>query len=158
MSIFSIRFCAFTFHQCVLNQNSRCSPQSITKSINQLWTNKFVTNKRIKSWLVFHWFFFSDFTHSWFQLTIAVKFVSLQPYDRKYLSLKTANTRIFPYRKPQIKNYYQPLAALQNLEPTANRKPCTCSHPPPPPLHPALRIWIPFLISKCANTVKFQGI
>ena len=58
----------------------------------------------------------------WFvQLTEAVKLVSLQTYDRKYLSLKP-QTQAFFQSLPKSKNSYQTQAAIQNLDRAANLK------------------------------------
>ena len=54
------------------------------------------------------------------QFTVAVKFVSLQPYGRKY-----PQTRAFPQLLTVNESSVQPLAALQNLDAAANRKPYT---------------------------------
>lgn len=54
------------------------------------------------------------------ELTVAIKFVLLQPYDRKYLSLKNRKRMHFLNRQPQD---CQPLAAPQNLDPAGNCKP-----------------------------------
>ena len=58
------------------------------------------------------------------QLTVAVKFVLLPPHVRKYLLLKIANNT-FSQPLTANKNSFQPLAALQSLDPAANRKPYT---------------------------------
>ena len=67
---------------------------------------------------IFH-FDFSVF--GFVQLTVAVEWILLNPYDRKYLSLKTASAYIFSTNNRKL-NSLQPLAALENLDPAANHK------------------------------------
>ena len=53
-------------------------------------------------------------------LTAAVKLLLLQRSGRKYIPAKTANVWIFPTGND--KYFFQPLAALQDLDTVENRK------------------------------------
>ena len=72
---------------------------------------------------------FNDFTLYFsfriYSLKVAVKLVSLQPYGRKYLLLKSQTYALF--QSFTAYNYScQALAALQNLDPAENCKTYTC--------------------------------
>ena len=98
MSMFSIRFCILLFFQSVFDSSYRNSQKLINKSINYEQTsfplkrkNNFFFAKNICIPMIcvsMIWIFI-------LRLTVAVKLVPLQPYDRKYFSVKTANVYIF---------------------------------------------------------------
>ena len=76
---------------------------SVHSSDNYLPTSKFATKKdKLKKkkidlysndlWFdIFNFYFSFKFLH----LTVAVKLVPVQPYDRKYFSVKAANASLF---------------------------------------------------------------
>ena len=94
--------------------------------------NVFFFNKNnffyYKSDFYFHDFYFNDFT-LWFSYWICAVDWSRKISDREYISTKTVHACIFssvtsPPPSPE-KMCCQPLAALEDLDPVANRKPYT---------------------------------
>ena len=120
--MFSVRFCSLLFFQCAFDQSDQSTREFINKSINCEQTSLPLKERNIfyyKVDLYFDALCFNDFnlyfSFGFVQLTVDVKLVALQPYDRKYFSMKTANAHAFSKPVTANKNPCQSSAAPQNL-------------------------------------------
>ena len=125
MSMFSICFCVLSFFRCVFNQSGRNSCEFfISKSINcekSFFYYKLDLYSKFVLLICFLMISICISVFGFVQLAVTAKLVPLQPYDRKYFSMKTANTWVFSTANRQHK-FLSAVSRTPKFGPSCKRK------------------------------------